>query len=79
MKKLKLLIIYLCLSIGIIFPFENLKGIIRGQVLDSENQLPLTGANILVNKTNLGTISDENGFFILEGISQGYYNISVRT
>ena len=77
MKKLKLLIIYLCLSISVIFPNEDLKGIIRGQVLDSENQLPLTGANILVNKNNLGTISDENGFFILENIPQGYYNISI--
>ena len=77
MKKLKLLIMYLCFSIGIIFPYEDLKGIIRGQVLDSENQLPLTGANILVNKNNLGTISDENGFFILENIPQGYYNISI--
>ena len=77
MKKLKLLIIYLCLSIGIIFPYEDLKGIIRGQVLDSENQLPLSGANIVVNKSNLGTIADENGFFILENIPQGYYNISI--
>ena len=77
MRKFKLFFIYLCLNINIIFPNQDLTGIIRGQVLDSENQLPLVGANILINKSNLGTISNENGFFILEDISQGYYNISV--
>ena len=77
MRKFKFLSICLCFSIKIIFPNQDLTGVIRGQILDSENQLPLAGANILINKNNLGTISDENGFFILEDISQGYYNISV--
>ena len=68
---------YLCLNINILFPNQDLKGTIRGQVLDSENQLPLIGANILIDKSDLGTISDESGLFILENIPQGYYNISV--
>ena len=77
MKIVKFYILLLYININIIFPNQSPKGIIRGQVLDSENQLPLAGANISLNEKNLGTISDEKGFFTIEDISQNYYNISV--
>ena len=52
-------------------------GILKGQVFSSENQLPLAGTNIFINGTDIGTISDERGFFTINDIPQGYYNISV--
>ena len=51
-------------------------GVLKGQVFNAENQLPLAGSNIFINGTDIGTISDEKGLFIINDVPQGYYNIS---
>lgn len=50
-------------------------GIISGRVFNPINNEPIPFANILVLDTELGTVSDENGNYILENIAPGLYNI----
>ena len=43
--------------------FSQIDGTINGYIFDSQSQLPLFGANIVIEGTEKGAISDENGFF----------------
>jgi hypothetical protein len=44
---------------------------IRGIVQDKQTKQTLIGASILVNKTDIGVVSDENGAFVLEKVPIG--------
>ena len=63
----------------LILPYCFLQGgsLIRGQVIDGNNQLPLSQANISVVNTEMGTTTDENGEFLIEISDGGYYSILV--
>ena len=63
----------------IVLLFSSLQGtgIIRGQIIDVISQLPLTQANIIVDNSEIGTSSDENGEFVLQFSEEGYYSISI--
>lgn len=50
-------------------------GVISGRVSNPINNEPIPFANILVLDTELGTVSDENGNYILENIAPGLYNV----
>ena len=45
--------------------FSQIDGAINGYIYDSKSQLPLLGANVIIEGTDKGAISDENGFFVL--------------
>ncbi|HHM23890.1 MAG TPA: TonB-dependent receptor [Bacteroidetes bacterium] len=53
------------------------RGRLQGTVLDAQSREPLPGANILLKGTTMGTISDAEGRFRLEGIPAGRYTIVV--
>ena len=53
-------------------------GHIRGVVFDSENDIPLTAANIWIDESHLGTISDDDGRFILMNVPAGNYTLHVQ-
>ena len=57
--------------------FLQCGSLIRGQVIDGNNQLPLSQANISVVNTEMGTTTDENGEFLIEISDGGYYSILV--
>lgn len=59
----RIIILFLFSSIGL-FSQENK---IKGTILDSETAIGLQSANITIKGTNLGTVSDERGKFILIG------------
>ena len=68
------------LSLLLVFPtllFSQIGGSINGYVYDSKSQLPLLGANIIIEGTEKGAISDENGFFEITNISPKSYNFYV--
>ena len=48
--------------------FSQVDGIINGYIYDSKSQLPLLGANVIIEGTEKGAISDENGFFQISEI-----------
>jgi outer membrane receptor protein involved in Fe transport len=53
------------------------KASIRGTVTDAKTGEPLPGANILVKGTYYGAASDEDGTFIIPGISPGSYDLEI--
>ena len=53
-------------------------GTISGIVYDKESGQPLSGADILVQSTLIGTVSDAEGRFLLTHLQPGEYAIEVR-
>ncbi len=51
-------------------------GELSGFVYDRDNGLPLIGANITIDGSGIGTISDENGYFYFESIQTGTYTVA---
>ena len=74
-KNIKLILIKIMI-LNVVFSENVSYGILKGQVLDSENKLPLSGANILINGTASGAVSDMDGYFTINNIPQNYYTIS---
>ena len=72
MKKVLVLlfIIQTCL-------FAGVTGKLVGKVTDKNTGEPLIGANILLQNTNLGAATDENGEFIIINIPPGVYTVKV--
>ena len=56
--------------------YAQLTGIINGLVVDSTTQQPLVGVNIQINDLELGTTTDEDGYFNLPNIPIGTQHIS---
>ena len=57
--------------------FSQIDGTINGYIYDSKSQLPLLGANVIIEGADKGAISDENGFFEISKIKPQSYNLSV--
>ena len=57
--------------------FSQIEGNINGYIYDSKSQLPIMGANIIIEDTQKGAITDENGFFEIYQIKPQSYNLSV--
>ena len=51
------------------------QGIIRGKITNPVNNEPIAFANVLVLNTELGAISDENGFYEISDVPPGLYNV----
>ena len=73
MKKL-LLILYILP----IITFSQVDGTLNGYIFDSKSQFPLLGANVIIEGTEKGAISDENGFFEITNICLLYTSPSPR-
>ena len=57
--------------------FSQIDGTINGYIFDSQSQLPLFGANVVIEGTEKGAISDENGFFEISEIKPQSYNLTL--
>lgn len=57
--------------------FSQIDGALNGYVFDSKSGLPVLGANVVLEGTEKGAITDENGFFEIENIYPKTYNINV--
>ena len=67
------------LSLLLVLPtllFSQIDGSINGYIYDSKSQSPLLGANVIIEGTEKGAISDENDFEITN-VSPKSYNLSV--
>jgi CarboxypepD_reg-like domain len=69
---MKLLFIFLLLSFA-----GNVSAqlYIKGSVNDGNNHLPLKGASVYINNTTKGTVTDENGEFLLGPFEPGTYEV----
>ncbi len=52
-------------------------GVIKGTVKDKQSNEAIIGANILIVGSDMGTSTDLDGNYILEGLKPGIYNIQV--
>jgi len=57
--------------------FSQIDGALNGYVYDSKSGLPILEANVVLEGTEKGAITDENGFFEIENIYPKTYNINV--
>ena len=72
MKKIFLLLLFTPFII-----FSQTDGTLNGYVYDSESEMPLLGANIIIEGLEKGAVSDENGFFEILNIDPKTYNLIV--
>lgn len=52
---------------------------IRGRIIDTNTEKPLAGANILLKNTSKGTQTDDKGYFRLEKVPVGRYQLEVSS
>ena len=56
-------------------PLSGQSGNIKGYISSANNQTKLQGANIILLSTNLGSVSDSSGIYIIPNILPGTYSI----
>lgn len=52
--------------------------VIRGYVKDKQTAQPLTGATVVLKETEKFSITDENGYFAINQLTEGSYELEVR-
>ena len=52
-------------------------GTLKGVVSDEEKNIPLIGANVFIEDTNIGAATDMEGRFIIAGITPGNYQVII--
>lgn len=67
----------LLLSMGVLcFSYGQTYNQLKGKVVNENNE-PLTGASVFLFSVNKGTITDDKGFFVFDGLSEGVYSIEI--
>ena len=54
-------------------------GTLRGRILDASNDEPLIAATIYINELERGDVADADGFFEIENIPEGRYNVRITS
>jgi len=57
---------------------EAIAGKISGYIFDNVTRKPIPDANVIVSNTNFGAASKDGGFYFVDNIPQGTYDVSVR-
>jgi hypothetical protein len=70
----KILIVGL-LSI-LISPVFGQKGAIKGTIIDKKNKETIIGANVKIDNSSFGAVTDINGQFLIEGLVPGKYTVT---
>jgi len=74
-RKSSLLLLFLLITTT---AWAQTTGKITGRVTDAAKGEPLYGANIILEGTNLGAVSDFNGDFYIINVTPGKYTMLVR-
>ena len=79
MKKFYFIIYGLVVITTLNAQSDRVSGKIRGRVVDSTSKDPLAGANVLVLpvESGRGTMTNQNGEFVLPNLMTGKYNVKV--
>lgn len=70
-----LLSLAIFLSVCAALPAQN--GIIKGRVSNKINRAPIAFANVLVEGTDKGAVTDDDGLYEITGLAPGLYNVRV--
>ena len=57
------------------YVFAQNTGTFSGQIIDEKTQYPLEGSSVILEGTNIGVITDKNGYFTFENVPTKSYNI----
>jgi len=76
MKRLTAIFLLFFLMSNAFFAFAQKTGSITGRVIDSDN-LALPYANIQVESSTKGSVTDLNGYFVILGLKPGFYELTV--
>lgn len=78
MKQLNIFIISFLLSINFIASGQQLTQTIKGRVVDNDTQIPLPGVSVVITDSvpPVGTITDNDGYFIFRNIPVGRHDIA---
>ena len=68
--------IIILFSLAFILKVNGQTGSINGYVNDNTGQ-PVVGANVIINGTNYGAVSNDKGEFVIEHISYGKYTLTI--
>jgi CarboxypepD_reg-like domain len=68
-RRLVFLILHLCCQ----YAFSQT--VLRGHVFGEDAHKPLASVSVYLNNTSIGTITNDDGLFILKGIPQGKFNL----
>ena len=68
----RLLLILLTIST---YALAQNTGTFSGQIIDEKTQYPLEGSSVILEGTNIGVITDKNGYFTFENVPTKSYNI----
>ncbi len=49
--------------------------VLRGHVFSEDTHKPIVSVSVYLNNTSIGTITNEDGLFVLKGIPQGKFNL----
>ena len=71
------LFLYIFLILNPILLFSQNYGNLQGRIIESKLLGSLSGANVSIDGTSIGAVSDENGFFKIENIEAKTYNLTV--
>ena len=74
MKKLQVLLIFLCMTIGMITAQVTK---VTGIVIDADSNEPIIGASVLVKGTTIGSITDVNGRYEITNIPKGSKTLTI--
>ena len=75
MNRKLILVLIICLST--IYNSIAQSGLLKGNIIDSETKETIIGANIIIDGTTKGAISDFDGNYTIEGLAPGTYSIKV--
>ena len=68
---------FILVLIAVFSGFASQTGMVNGLVLD-DSGTPVIGASVMVNGTNIGTMSDANGEYLLYNMETGVISITAR-
>ena len=51
------------------------QAVLKGKVISEETQKPLASVSVYLNNTSLGSITNEDGIFIIRGIPSGKFRL----
>lgn len=67
----------LLINVNLIWANNDASGTIEGVVTDKSTKETLIGANIMIEGTNVGTVTDINGHFVIANLKPGKYNVKI--
>lgn len=75
MNKQTLLLLFTFLSLSLVSFSQT--GMIKGFVYDKKSGEPILFANVSLQKTNYGSTTDDNGYFVINKVPKGEYSLRV--